>query len=155
MTRKNVFVKVSGDVVANTAFLEWVATLTTDAHVCICVGGGTRITAELAKHGYTGTPVFGALGRELATFAERQIARNVLEWQQKELQDALAAARIGAVVEIPALYFGTVLCHVNGDTMVETVYLGYDELFVVTLSERLDKKKAQFAHFPKVRFVGF
>lgn len=156
--RKNIFVKVSGDVVTNAQFRAWVTQLATTAHVVVCVGGGTAITKALTNAGYVSQdkpPVFGPLGRELATFAERKLARDVLEDQQQELQDALAAEGTHVLVEMPVLSIGTVLCHINGDTMVETVYLGFDELYVVTTPERQENKQAQFAHLPKVSVVSF
>ena len=96
----------------------------------------------------------GPLGRELETFEDRQAARDILEKNQVELQDLLAEKNISASVIIPVLDIGTVLCHINGDQFLQMAYLGYDRLFAVTTSDRLEKKKKQFADFPKIEVIA-
>ncbi len=149
--RQSVFVKVSGDLYKSEEFLASLAHLCKSFFVVICVGGGTQINKAL---GGEPTP-HGPLGRELKSFKERQIARDVLEQNQAELQDLLADWRISAVVIIPVLDVGSVLCHINGDTFIELAYLGYDHVYVATTQDRLEEKKKQFAHLPKVKVLGF
>ena len=149
----NIFVKVSGDEYSNPKFLTWLQRLTKKGWVVICIGGGTQISAAFDAKGYKTT--FGPLGRETKTFGERQTARNVLEENQAALQNALFRKGIRVAVELPVVYVGTVLCHVNGDLMVRLAYLGFNKLYVVTTPERRARKATEFADLPKVKVVAF
>ena len=152
--RPNAFIKVSGDEFQNGAFIEWVRELCGECWVVVCVGGGTQINQAFEAGGFP-VKTHGPLGREMETFEERQLHRNILEQNQAALQDMLHERGIYAAVEIPYVIIGTVLCPVNGDQMVRTVYLGYDRLFVITMPQRLEKKKADFADLPRVEVVAF
>src|SRR4051812_11835390 len=114
VARKKTFVKVSGDEYLNPEFREWIKGLSASSWVVICIGGGTQINEEFARRGF---PVkkHGPMGREMETFEERQVQRDVLEVNQETLQDWLAAEGIFAAIKIPAVTIGTVLCPVNGD----------------------------------------
>ncbi|HTE48332.1 MAG TPA: hypothetical protein VK675_00290 [Candidatus Paceibacterota bacterium] len=153
MSRKNCLVKLSGDCLGN-SIIEWIKELSQTHFVVICVGGGTQINEAFAKAGFV-VGIHGPLGRETKTFAERQLARDVLENNQAEIQDRLASEGVQAVAVIPVLEIGTVLCHVNGDQLVLAAYLGFDELYVVTTPEREAKKKEFFAPYEKVKVVSF
>lgn len=152
--RKNAFVKVTGDLLEHPRVIKWLQRLARQFHVVVCTGGGTQINDALVHAGYVLT-THGPLGRELQTFAERQLARNVLEQNKALLEDMLAANGILAYVVVPVLEIGGVLCHVNGDTFLQTAYIGFDMLFVVTTKDRVEGKDAQFRHLPKVRVRGF
>ena len=153
MPRKSEFVKVTGDLYKSPEFIAKIAQLSREYFVVICVGGGKQINEELLKKGHK-LAIHGPLGRELPTFKDKQIARDILERNRDELQDILADKGISASVVIPALEIGTVLCHVNGDEMVRTAYLGFDKLIIVTTPDRLEKKKKEFADLPKVEVIG-
>ncbi len=115
---ENCLVKLSGDMIPlNPSLLGWVDTLSKEYHLVILVGGGVQINHEFVTRGIP-LKEHGPLGRELSSFKERQIARNVLEDNQKKVQDELSAAGIHCTVEIPVIYVGTVLCHVNGDQYI-------------------------------------
>jgi acetylglutamate kinase len=154
MSRKSVFVKVSGNMCKSEKFIAALEKLSRDFFVVICVGGGTQINRALAKVGVPKIP-HGPLGRELPNFKLRQLARDVLEQNQADLQDVLAKNKIQATVIIPVLDIGSVLCHVNGDKFLETAYLGFDQLYVVTTPSRVSKKEKQFAHLPKIKVLSF
>ncbi len=153
MSRENYLVKISGDMLQDKV-LEWVEGLAREYFVVVCVGGGTQINEAFTK---AGLPVgkFGPLGRETKTFLERQLARDVLEKNQVEIQDKLASLGVHVSVIIPVLDIGTVLCHVNGDQLVLTAYHGFDVLYVVTTSDRVEEKRKFFAPYPKIQVVGF
>jgi acetylglutamate kinase len=153
MSRKSAFVKVSGDLYKSKEFIEKIAEISKEYFVVICVGGGTQINKIFEEKGVKQKP-HGPLGRELDNFEDRQKARDILEKNQAELQDILARKRIPATVIIPVLDIGTVLCHVNGDQFLQTVYLGYNTLFVVTTHDRLEQKKKHFAHLPKIKVIS-
>lgn len=153
--RRNILVKVSGDESKNPDFLNWIKLLDTRSYVVLCVGGGTQINQKLAEHGIDPAKPHGPLGRELESFELRQVARDVLELNQRDLEDQLADLGTHVHVDIPVIDFGGVLCHVNGDQLVRTVYLGFDELYVVTTPEREEKKRADFAGLSKVKVISF
>lgn len=153
MSRKNCLIKLSGDCLEGSV-LEWIRELSRTHFVVICVGGGTQIKEAFVKAGFP-SENYGPLGRETKSFAERQLARDVLERNQATLQDRLAEENIPALVVIPVLEIGNVLCHVNGDQFVLTAYLGYDAVYVVTLPEREAKKRKDFEPYPKITVVSF
>lgn len=152
--RKTVFIKVSGDLVDSEDVLHWIKDLTKEYYVVICIGGGKQINTtfeelnkQIGKH--------GPLGRETSTLEDRQIARNVLEKNQANLQDTLASKGIYATVIIPVLDIGSVLCHVNGDILTLTSYHGYDKLYIITTKDRVEDKQRKFFTYPKIEVIGF
>lgn len=151
--KKNLFIKVSGDMCDQTNFFNYLKEMATKFFTVICVGGGTQINDALAERGIEAGP-HGPMGRELPNFELRQLARDVLEKNQCRLQDKLAILGIRAVVIIPTLEIGSVLCHVNGDQMVRTAYIGFDKLVVITTTERVEKKSKEFSSLPKVEVIG-
>ena len=152
--RKTALIKFTGDLTdLRRDVVYWLEPIAKEYHMVIVTGGGTRINEAFKERGLPIT--FGPLGREVATFAGRQLARDMLELNQVELQDALAAQGIAASVLIPVLDIGSVLCHVNGDVFVQTAYLGFDKIFVLTLDSRKEQKVKDFASLPKVEVVSF
>ena len=153
MLRRRVFIKVSGDLCHRSDVLEWIQKVSQDQFVVVCVGGGTQINEAFEVNGL---PVsFGPLGRETDDFRARQLARDTLEKNQRDVQDLLAAKGVFASVIIPFVDIATVLCPVNGDVMLTTVYLGFNTLYVVTIKEREEEKRKQFAHLSKVQVKAF
>lgn len=152
-TRKTTFVKISGDLWNSDEVHEWLRELSTKRFVVVCIGGGTQINDAFEKNGF---PInYGPLGRETVTFQERQLARDVLEVNQAEMQDLLAGKGIPANVIIPVLNVNSVLCHVNGDIFIMAAYHGFDETFVLTLNDRVSKKEEEFSKYTKIKVVGF
>jgi len=150
--RKNCLVKISGDALGNKT-LALVKKLNRDHFVVVCVGGGTQINEAFAMAGFL-VEEFGPLGRETQIFAERQLARDILEKNQAIVQDELAIQGVYVSVIIPVLDIGTVLCHVNGDQFVLTAYHGFDVLYVVTKPERVEVKEKFFKPYQKIHVVG-
>ncbi len=152
--RKTALVKLTGDLAElRPDVLAWLRPLAQEYFIVICTGGGARINQRFKEENIP--YIFGKLGREIGSFKGRQIARDELESNQALIQDQLALEKISATVIIPVLDIGSVLCHVNGDTFIQTAYLGYDKLFVLTLESRKTVKLEQFAGFNKVEVVGF
>ncbi|NTV44743.1 MAG: hypothetical protein HGA67_03570 [Candidatus Yonathbacteria bacterium] len=151
---KTAFVKISGDLLDNPDILPWLKKLETTHTVVICVGGGSDINRALSEQGFI-VGEHGPMGRELGTFEGKQLARDVLERNRAKFQHLLDTHNIHARVEIPVLDVGGILCHVNGDTMVRNAYLGFDVLYVLTKTNRVPKKKLQFADLSRVRIEGF
>ena len=151
--RKNLFVKVSGDLIGSAEFIEYMKKLTRKYFTVICVGGGSQINKELERLGITPGP-HGPLGRELPNLRLKQLARDILEQCQGHLQDRLAELGVTAVVTIPVIDIGSVLCHVNGDQMVRTAYIGFDKLIIFTKKKRVEKKAGEFKGLEKVEVIG-
>jgi acetylglutamate kinase len=151
--RKTAFVKVSGDLVSRKDVVDWIRDLAKKYYTVVCIGGGTHISEEFRKQGYK--IKFGPLGREVGTFHERQLARDILEKNQAKIQDLLAKNKINATVIIPILDIGSVLCHINGDVFIQTAYLGFDKLFILTYADRFETKKKEFENLPKIKVIGF
>ncbi|MBC8465028.1 MAG: hypothetical protein H8D63_01480 [Parcubacteria group bacterium] len=154
MAKPNAFIKISGDLIDHIDVLKWIKDVCTTHSVVVCVGGGTQINATFEERGIA-LSKHGVLGRELSTFNDRQMARDILEENQARIQDLLDEHAISARVIIPVLDIGGVLCHVNGDTMAQTAYIGYDILYIATYIDRVGKKEKEFAHLPKVHIIGF
>lgn len=151
--RKTAFVKISGDLLQRGDVLAWLRAQAEEYFLVLCVGGGTQINEAFNKREWE--VKFTPLGRECNTFEQRQVARDILEQNQVETQDMLARERIPAMVIIPVIDIGSVLCHVNGDLFPKMAYLGYDRVFVLTLKERIRGKQEEYADLPKIEVVGF
>jgi len=154
--KQNILVKLSGDAIDLTdAQITWMRGMASKNYVVIVVGGGTQINEAFNKAGH---PVkdFGILGRDDLTFEQRQLARDVLEKNQAELQDRLIGIDLPLTVEIPVIQVGSVLCHVNGDQYVLSAYNGFDKIYVVTLpGARHDIKVEKFEKYPKIEIKSF
>jgi acetylglutamate kinase len=154
MARQTALIKISGDLVNSQEVIQWIKEISQEFFTVICIGGGTQINEAFINSGIAiGT--HGPLGRETNTFLERQLARDILESNQSDLQDALSEQNISASVIIPTLDIGTVLCHVNGDIFILSAYHGYNKLYIVTTKERVDTKELEFAKYPKISIKGF
>ncbi len=151
--RKNILVKLSGDVLKNPHFYAWLLPISRANHVVIVVGGGSQINREFTKKKIP--IIFGPAGREIRSFRDRQIARDILEENQRITQDLCVRHGVNATIEIPVISSGTVLCHVNGDQYVRTCYNGFDTLYVLTTKKRFEGKVEEFKDFPKVEVITF
>jgi len=154
MGRKTALVKISGDLHQRRDVIEWVRKLSAEYFTVVLVGGGTQINEAFKK---AGLPIreHGPLGRETETFEESQLARDVLERNQEQVQDLLAERGVMATVVIPVLDIGSVLCHINGDIFILTAYLGFDKIFVLTYEDRVKAKRRALGKYPKIKVVGF
>ena len=153
MTQRNVLVKISGNLIENEEVIAWLQQLTVDFHAVICTGGGTQINEAFKERGFA--IKFGPYGRETSSFEERQLARDVLEINQAQIQDLLREKNINAEVVIPVKNIGSVLCHINGDLYVLDGLLGFDRICVLTEQMNVEKKKSFYAQYPKVEVIGF
>lgn len=145
---KNILIKASGDVTEKKEFFDFVAEKAEGNYVVVICGGGTKISKALEEAGYA-IRYDGCNRRITETAEERMIMRDILEQEEKRLQDEFVGK--GVVVVAPILYAGSVLCPINGDDLVKAYYLGFDEGYVFTKPERVEKKKEVFKDFPKVK----
>lgn len=146
------FVKASGDVFLNEAFLTWVVHLARDNWVVISIGGGTQINDALAALGIA-SDKHPQLGRE-TTAEGYAIALKVLEKNKSDLEWQLRQRNAIAEVVIPVITMAGHTCHVDGDLMVLNAYWGFDELYVVTTRDRVEAKEKLFADLTKVMVIS-
>lgn len=148
---KNILIKVSGDLVNDQRFFDLAVAKASENYVIVICGGGTEISSALEKAGYE--IKFDHLGRRVTkSWEERKIMRDVLEAQEKKLQDKFVGK--GVVIISPILYAGPVLCPINGDDLVKAWDLGFDEIYVFTTKQRAKKKKSTFKEWTKVEIIG-
>lgn len=148
---KNILVKGSGDITNSLQFFNFVVEKAQDNYVVVICGGGTKISAALEKAGYV--VEYDMLGRRVTkTWEERMIMRDVLEHEEKKLQDKFVGK--GVIVVPPILYAGSALCPINGDDLVKAYDLGFDAIYVCTKEERIEQKQSIFQGWPKVEIVG-
>lgn len=148
---ENVLIKSSGDTTENQSFIEFVLEKSRHSNVVVICGGGTKISEKLKEAGYD--IEFDELGRRITkTWMERTIMQNVLEEERQNLQNKFNNAKIAVVS--PILYAGNVMCPINGDDLVKAYELGFDEIYVFTISNRIEKKSKIFANSPKIKIVG-
>lgn len=153
MTRKTALIKISGDLLNKKEVIDKIREISGEYFTVIIIGGGTQISEAFQQKGL---PIkFGPLGRESDSLEEKQLARDVLEKNQMEVQDFLAKEGITATVIIPFMDVASVLCPINGDIFVLTAYLGFDNLYVFTLQEREEKKRKELEKYPKIEVIGF
>lgn len=148
---KNILVKGSGDITNKKQFFDFVVKKAKENYVVVICGGGTKISATLKDAGYE--IKYDELNRRITkTWEERIIMRNVLEHEEKKLQDKFVG--MGVIVIPPILYAGSVLCPINGDDLVKAYELGFDEIYVFTTKERIEKKKDIFKEWKKIQIIG-
>lgn len=153
MTRKTALIKISGDLLFKVEVVEKIREISREFFTVIIVGGGTQISEAFQQKGF---PIkFGPLGRETNSLEERQLARDILEKNQMEIQDFLAEEEIAATVIIPFIDVASILCPINGDIFVLMAYLGFDNLFILTLKERREQKQKEFEKYPKIKIIGY
>lgn len=151
MTVKNILVKISGDLVRSKKMFNFLKKKARKNFVVVICGGGSAINEALKSAGIEFD--FGPAGR-ITTFKGRQIARNVLEERQAKLQDKFVPRGINAVVVIPVIDIGTILCHANGDKFLKLGYNTFDELYCLTEKQRMESKKEIFVDYPKIKVIG-
>lgn len=148
---KNILVKASGDVIENNYFKKFVINLAKKSFVVVVVGGGTEINKKLSEAGYE--IIFDDKhGRITKSWEERKIVRDVLENNAKILQDSFVGKGIFVIPSV--IDIAGVTCHINGDNYIKLAYLGFDELYVFTLKDRVEKKEQIFKNYPKVKIIS-
>ena len=147
----NILIKTSGDTSDSYEFQRFTEEKAKNDFVVVICGGGTKISKALSDAGFE--IKFDDLhGRITNSLEERLIIKNVLDAEQKRLQDKFIGKGISVVA--PLLDAASVLCPINGDNLVKAYYLGFDEIFVFTLKERTEVKKEIFKNYPKVKIIG-
>ena len=149
---RNVLIKGSGDVTDSQEFFDFAVEKAINNQVLVICGGGTKINLALKSAGYEVR--FDELGcRITETWDERMIMRNVLEREEKSLQDKFVGK--GVMVEAPIIYSSNkVLCPINGDDLVWAYRIGFDEIYIYTTKDRIEVKKKKFLKIPKAEIIG-
>lgn len=153
-----ILIKASGDLTSSKQFLDFVKEKAGNGfeskYVVVICGGGTKISAALKKAGY---PIkFDSLNRRIVhSLEEQKIMEGVLQEEQLKLSHRFLQADIlNLNVVMPILYAGLTLCPINGDDLVKAYSLGFDEIYVLTKPERVEKKQAAFKDYPNIEIVG-
>lgn len=154
-----ILVKASGDLTNSQELVDFVTEKSVDNFVVIICGGGTKISAALKEAGYE--IEYDNLGRRVTkTEGEKSIAANVLRYEAISLknkilgQDNYCQGAHGLEVIPSYLSLYGITCPINGDDLLKAYYLGFDESYVFTKKDRIEKKSIIFKDFPKVRIVG-
>ncbi len=147
---KKILIKVSGDVNTNRVFLDFVNKKSKENKIVVICGAGTQINKALIKHGYKIN--FGKHGRIIKSSKENEIVKKVLEEKKEKLKEKLNNNKVH--IKMPFLYINDIFCHVNADKLVKTYYLGFDEIYVFTLKERIKNKEEIFKNYSKVKIIG-
>jgi hypothetical protein len=148
---KNILVKGSGDVMDRGEFFKFVVDKAEENYTVLIPGAGTKISIALKEAGYD--IMFDKLGRRVTkTWRERIIMRNILEQEQVRLEEKFVGK--GVVILPPILYAGSVLCPINGDDLVRAYELGFDEIYVFTTGDRVEKKRITFQDYPTITVIG-
>ena len=146
---KNILVKISGDASDNPGALKFIKEKSKSNKIVVICGGGTQINEALAKKGFK--IKFDIHGRVINSKKEDKIVRKILEKERKDLQKEFNK---NVAVLSPIISAGLIFCHINGDNLVKAFYLGFDEIFVFTLKNRMKNKKDFFKSYPKVKVIG-
>ncbi|MEK7150876.1 MAG: hypothetical protein AAB783_01620 [Patescibacteria group bacterium] len=153
----NVLIKVSGDAKSIPLVEGFIRSEAEkkERHVVVLVGGGTEISRQLKSAGYpvAFNETFQPPRRITRTRQEKLIVQGVLADEVTDWQTRLADMPNIKIIS-PFQDIGGVLCNVNGDDFVKMCCTEFDEVIVVTRSDRVDAKQALFANFP-VRLIHF
>ncbi len=131
----DILVKVSGSLVKDDKFYDWLLTIADDLNeLFILCGGGDSITEILKKEGIPYE--FGPGGREIKSAKGKRLAKQVLEEEKIFVEKKLWKKGIDATVFIPVLQIGDRICHINGDSLAVALYPNFDKIYIVTLEGR-------------------
>ncbi|MHB8860210.1 MAG: hypothetical protein ACYC48_00540 [Minisyncoccota bacterium] len=149
-----IFVKISGDLIENELVLGWLSERPQEGRLVVCVGGGVQINRALVE---AGIPLrkHGPLGREHRSDEERIIAEKILTENVEKMRVLCDERKIDCEAIPPIIEIGGISCHINGDQIILAAYLGYDQLFILTTADRVEKKENEFKQYPKIKIVGF
>ncbi|PID52212.1 MAG: hypothetical protein CR972_02930 [Candidatus Moraniibacteriota bacterium] len=147
----NVLIKGSDDVTEQKEFREFVIKKAKTNYVVVICDSKKKINFTLEAAGFE--IQFDELGRRInTTLNERMIIRNILEHEEKILQDAFVGK--GIVVKAPILYAGSVLCPIDGNDLVKSYEVGFEEVFVFTTKEQATQQSYIFRKYPKIQVFG-
>ena len=146
---KKILIKVSGDVSRNREFLDFANKKSSKGKVVIICGAGTQINNVLSKKGFEIR--FGKHGRIIESLKEHKIIKKVLEDEKDKLKEKLNNE---IYIKIPLIKVDSIECDINADKLVKTYYLGFDEIYIFTIKERIKSKENYFKEYPKVRIIG-
>src|SRR4030042_152107 len=92
---KNILIKSSGDVSDSKKFYDFAVNQAKRNYTVVICGGGSKINSALEKKGYK--TKFDKHGRVMKTWEERKIAREVLEQEEKILQDKFVGTGVNVI----------------------------------------------------------
>ncbi|MFA4890644.1 MAG: hypothetical protein WC587_03415 [Candidatus Paceibacterota bacterium] len=131
---KNILIKISGDLIRDDKVLNFIKRKSKNARVVVLVGAGSDISNSLIEKKINFK--FTGIGRIIKNVKGKEVARKILSKNKKELQNKLAKEKIKAIVEIPVIKLGNILCHINGDILAAGCSVNFDETNVITQKGR-------------------
>ena len=150
-SRRNILVKVSGDLIDRDEFYDWFKSIISKAvNVVIICGGGSAISEELDRRGIS--YYFGPAGRKIASLEGIALAYQVLVKQKEIVEEKLRAKGINCQVDMPVVEIGDMKCLVNGDDYAMTLYPNFDRVYIATLQGRIKKIPNGYARAEIVSF---
>lgn len=151
----DILVKVSGDLLIDKRFLDWLSyNISPSDRLFLLLGGGTKITKVLREKNIPFE--FGPQGREIGSEEGRSLSKEVLQKLRALVKQKLRGVGIKANVLIPVIKIkgeksGDIkICHVNGDTFAQALYPSFDKIFIITLKGR---KKSFPENLTKIEVV--
>ncbi len=150
-TIKNIGIKVSGDLLSRENVYDFARDKAIKHHVVAIIEGDTDINNALIKAGYE--PAFDKDGRRITeTEEERNIIRQTLQSNTIFAQNRFLGT--GVIAKPSFLDYAEVLCLTNGDDFITTVmYIGYDELYVLTDPSKIKDEQKKFKDYPKIKII--
>jgi len=130
----DILIKVSGSLIKDERFYDWLSIFSPFTSLFILCGGGDSITEILKREGIPYE--FGPLGREIESVKGRDLAKQVLEEEKTFVEKKLQQRGIDAVVFVPVIKIGDRSCHINGDNYAISLYPNFDKIYIVTLKGR-------------------
>ena len=133
----DILVKVSGDLIGEERFYEWLSSISSSFNrLFILCGGGSSITKILKERDISYR--FGPQGREIQSLKGRRLAQQVLEEEKNLVESKLKEMGINATVFIPVIEIKEEIFHMNGDSCVLALYPNSNlkKIYVVTLKGR-------------------
>ncbi len=149
--KHKVLIKVSGDLVDNKEVFTLAEKESKHSYVVLICGAGTKINKALEKAGYE-IKFEKPHGRIIKTQEEEAIVKKILNQEEKRLKRKYDS--IGVKIQSSQLKIKGFFCPINGDNLVKAAYLGFNDIYVITLKKRIKDKKNVFFDFPKVKIIG-
>jgi len=132
----DILVKVSGDLIHEEKFYDWLSSIINhpDGLFILC-GGGSEITEAFKRKNIPYE--FGPCGREIKSEEGRRLAWKILELQEQHVWHVLQKKGIKANILLPVLVtMESKIFHVNGDNYAIALYPNFDKIYIATLKGR-------------------
>lgn len=155
----DILVKVSGSLLADKRFYEWLSSKINPLdRLFVLPGGGEKITELLNEKNIPFD--FGPQGREIGSEEGGRLAGGLLDELKAFVEGKLRERGIKAnvfspVIKIKGEKSGEVkICHINGDKLAEALYPNFEKIYIVTLKRKnqgFSKRPCQNGSCPSIK----